>query len=108
MKVYVIDPDKRSIEEVNFEWDYMDYPALNAKVNELGKFADGWDSVMINTQEDRILVDDTGLYKPLTRWWWAGYPDPLCGIGVVCGYEGERSVSVKCSMAFLEKYVMFQ
>lgn len=105
MRVYVIDPNDRTIREDEITWAPGDYGGLNAGVYRLGRF-DCYDRLRI-TETDYVHLDDEGLHKPLVRWSWAGYPRPLAGIGVVVGTHGEESCAPSCSLLFLRAHVLW-
>lgn len=106
IRCIVIDPDLRTVREERFEWQKGDYDALNSNVYRLGKF-DCFDSLRI-TPVDRVYVDDDGLFKPLTRWAWLGYGNPLAGIGVILGEQGEHTCSTTLTVEYVEQRVAFE
>lgn len=107
MKVFVIDPDLRTIREEAFVWDGEDYGVLNANLYRLGRY-DCFGLLRIS-ENDHIYVDDNGLLDDkLTRWGWRGYDNPLAGIGVVMGEAGEGdSTDAHCTLEFLEQRVIW-
>lgn len=98
-KAYVIDPEKHTVEQVEYSGDYRD-------IYKLGEF-DCFDVARFNAKGDAAFVDDDGLLKNPTHFFLiAGYPQPLAGKGVVLGCDAEgESVAPSVSLEWLRSNV---
>ena len=88
MKAILIDPYAQEIVEVEYSGDY----------NDIYKFlqCDLFTTVYMPDTTDSIYVDDEGLYVENQRFFkFAGYPQPLAGMGLVLGCNDEGD-SVSC------------
>ena len=104
MKAYIIDPEARSISEVDWDEGYKSiYTRLGCEL---------FDCVEIDpVTMDSVYVDDEGLFKNPTRFFQISGPhfisSPLAGKGLVLGYDvntGE-SEAPKLSLEAVEALV---
>lgn len=82
MKAFLIDPDERSVTEVDYSGDYRQiYTLIGAECFTAAEF---------NEFGDVVYVDDEGLMKgPTSFFIIEGYPQPLAGKGLVIGTDEE-------------------
>jgi len=81
-RAYRIDPATRTVSEIAFK-DHM------TARQEVG--TDDLDHAVMRRVDDGLIclfVDGAGYYKPELKWWrFAGYENPLCGVGVIFGSD---------------------
>jgi hypothetical protein len=88
MKAILIDPYFELIEEMEYSGDWRD-------INKLLQ-CDIFTVVYMPDTIDSLFVDDEGLYVENQKYWkFAGYPQPLAGMGLVLGCNDEGD-SVSC------------
>ena len=84
MKAFIILPQSRSIEEVNYSGDYKQiYDLIGARA---------FDIARLYKNGDGAYVDDEGLYAENQFFWiHRNYPSPLAGTALLlgCNEEGE-------------------
>jgi hypothetical protein len=101
MKAYLIDPEKQSVEQVDYTGVYTNiYEHIGEDCFAIARF---------NEKGDCVYVDDNGLLKPQRAAFLVnGYRSFLVGKGLVLGtdYEGE-SVEPKCSLEWLKQNTAF-
>lgn len=102
MKVFVIDPFNKTIEEADYDGDYKSIYAL-------GDFQI-FEVVTFNRHSDGVFLDEEGLFKDDQRFFMIeGYPQPLAGKGVVLGCDDMgASTSPHVTMEWLQNNVRFQ
>lgn len=103
MKAYLIDPDARSINEVDVDKSLgleAYYRLLDCDMIEAAAF---------NEHGDVAYVDEEGLLKTQTKFFQiAGYPQPLAGKGLVVGTDQEgETVEPKTTLGWLKSNVIF-
>lgn len=101
MKAYLIDPEARSITEVDYSGNYQHIYDL------IG--ADAFDCARLYPNGDAAFIDDEGLFKdPKFFWLHRYYGGPIAGRGLVLGCDGDgESVSPQVQLSDLRNDVMF-
>lgn len=100
MKAYLVDPNTRSIKEVEYSGNYRDI----YKLCDYTCFT----TVQIDENEDTLFVDDEGLLKgPVYQFIGIkGYGQPIAGKGLLLGTtEDGDSVSPKMSLEDLKSRI---
>lgn len=100
MKGYLIDPFKKTIEEVDYDGNFLSiYDFIDAPL---------FTCVRINSAADFVYVDDEGLLKPNAFFQITGYPNPLAGKGLVLGSDMKGdSVDPSVDLAWVTANVQF-
>ena len=90
MKAFLIDPESRTINEVDYDGDYTSiYSFIDAQT-----FA----TAMFNQHGDTVFVDDEGLFRTPTAFFQVtGYPQPMAGKGLVLGCDMDTGDTVECT-----------
>src|SRR5258708_24245023 len=93
LKGYLIDPETKTISEVQVKGDYTAiYGLIDART---------FDVVRIGNSGDVIYIDDEGLLQdpPKAVFGLFGYPQPLAGKGLVLGTDNEgESINPRSSL----------
>jgi hypothetical protein len=87
MRAFLVNPYDRRVSQLDFEGDYL----------EIRKTIGGhpFDAAYLNRPIEphaRLVcyVDDEGYYRDGQKWWrFAGYPNPLGGLGLILGVTDE-------------------
>ena len=100
MKAYLIDPDKKTINEIEYSGDWKEINEL------LGSRC--FTCVQIN-ESDSIFVDDEGLFAPEVSFFYhPGYPAPLANKGLVLGNDMDgNSIEPTVTLEDLEEDIHF-
>lgn len=100
MKAYLIDPEARTITEVEHDGDYRQiYEFIDA---------DCFDLARLNEHGDGIYVDDEGLFTKRCFFHVEGYSHPLAGKGLVLGCDEEgNSTAPTITLEWLKERVEF-
>jgi len=81
-RAFKVDPFTRTVEVIEFE----DFTTARAVVG-----TGNLDHAILGREDETticLFVDGEGYYKPDMRWWsFAGYSNPLAGIGVIYGAD---------------------
>lgn len=88
MKAILIDAKAREVREVEFAGGIGEiYRLLSNEEHQVDTF-----DVVRLEHNDAIYIDDNGLlHEPPKPYWfkWKGYPQPLCGNGLILGADNE-------------------
>lgn len=100
MKGYLIDPLKKTVEEVDYDGNILSiYNFINAPF---------FTCVRINVEADFVYVDDEGLLKPNAFFHITGYRNPLAGKGLILGSDMKgASVDPSVDLAWVTANVKF-
>lgn len=105
MRAILIDPEAKTITEVEYTGDYKNiYEHIGA---------DCFTAVGIdhyeNEDRETIFVDDEGLYRePQYFFIWQGYDQPLAGKGLILGTNAEgESVATSYGLDYVKSMVRF-
>ena len=101
MRAYLIDPEHKSVSEVDYNGDYRNiYEHIKA---------DCFDAAGFNNKGDAVFVDDEGLlHDPEFFFRIEGNPNPLAGRGLVLGTDAEgESISPTVTLDWLRSNVSF-
>lgn len=100
MKAILIDPETKTIKEVDYDGDYRSiYKLIDC---------DCYTAVTINKHGETVWVDDEGLFTKTHYFKIAGYPDPLAGKGLLLRTDSNgESVATELTVEHLEDMVRF-
>lgn len=85
MRAFLIDPARRSVEELDFRGNYKQIQRLLSYTEEPVLF-----TIIEVDYGDTLFLDDEGLLKKdLHAFHWKGYPNPLAGKGLLLGTTGD-------------------
>jgi len=84
MLAILIDPFKQTVIDAYHNGEDLVSKTISAEGPECG----GIDSVMLS-RDEVLFLDDEGLLKGLPLWQLAGYDQPLAGIGLILGVDGD-------------------
>ena len=105
MRAILINPETKTITEVEYTGDYKNiYEHIGA---------DCFTAISIdhyeNEDRETIFVDDEGLYRnPQNFFMWSGYDQPLAGKGLILGTDaGGESVATSYGIEYVKAMVSF-
>lgn len=101
MRAYLIDPEARTVEAVDYDGDYRTiYKLIDAET---------FDVARVEANGDGLYVDDEGLYREERHWFiYKGYLQPLVGKALMLGVDGEGdSVPPKTAFEDVKRKVVF-
>ena len=103
MKAYLIDPFEKSVAQVEYDGNYKNiYKLIDASM---------FDAAEINNDLDVVMVDDEGLFVPLSLqeyFYLRGLPRPFAGKGLVLGTDPEgESCAPRISLEYLRSLVLW-
>ena len=89
MRAIKINTDRRNVEVIDFEGDYLEIQ------KEIG--VDCFTCVDLD-DNNSLFVDDEGLFKNTDFFMVEGYPEPLAGNGLILGLDYETGETIGAEM----------